>query len=164
MNKYYVMGVLYAYPNMEPCINRIDSVIAAKAKHSAHDLRPCIEIANEISLLKVEKQVFKTLKKDIKDILSRFTEDEQLMFEYRYYRSLDDEARYERLDVCNRNYYKKQARILDRFSKALAECGYDDDWFDVLGSKIPLIEGCKNKATKIVETNRQNRKGKNVNE
>lgn len=134
----YEKTVLYLYPMLESIISQIDGIVMKRALASFSDTSPCAEQAERIIKYIGIKDMLIALKLKTDKLLSSFTEDELKYFEYKYFRR-KPKSYYEGFDTECRNYFRKQQRLLERFSRRLNSAGMTAEWFSPY-LEIPFVK------------------------
>ncbi len=125
---HYQKTILYVYPNLTRYIDGIDDLVEKAAINSFYDLTPCEIQSNKILRLIEKKQALIELKLKIDEVLKGFSDEEMKYFEYKYFKR-KPKSYFENFDTQGRNYFRKQLRLLVKFSSALNRCGIDEDNF-----------------------------------
>ena len=134
----YEKTVLYLYPMLESIISQIDGIVLRRALASFSDTSPCVEQAERIIKYTEIKKLLIGLKIKTDKLLGTFTEDELKYFEYKYFRR-KPKIYYEGFDTECRNYFRKQQRLLERFSRKLNSAGMTEVWFSPY-LEIPFVK------------------------
>lgn len=129
MNILYAKSILYLYKDVDKLIDQIDELVEKKALSSMYDLSPCQDICESILNLTEQKDAIITLKLKTEDALSKFTDEDLIYLEYKYFRKADKE-RYKNLDYTSRAYFRKQIKLVEKFALRLEKKGVNDEWFN----------------------------------
>lgn len=147
---YYQKTILYAYPNLHRFINGLDDLIEKRAVNSFYDLTSCESQVEKILSLMESKNLLIELKLKIDEILCTFTPDEIMCFEYKYFKR-KTKSYFEGFDTQGRSYFRKQIRLLNKFSKILLRKGLDEKWFSKY-LKISFISTVYDRVIQIDES------------
>ncbi len=126
---YYIKSILYAYPSLTDIIDNIDEVVYKKALASFSDTSPCIEQAERIMGLTNQKDLLIDLKIKVDEVLAKFSKEELLYFEYKYFKRLKKEAFYN-FDTSSRRYFRQQIRLFNLLKKRFLALKMDEKWFN----------------------------------
>lgn len=142
MNTDYAKAILYVYPSMEALSEAAEEAARNKALLSyrsrfdaMHDLE---EVAEEILL----GERLRGLKGLLDKIFSRLSEEERFLLEYRYFRRKQALARFgDGLACSERNYFRKQERLLRKIAARLALNGVTEEYFsEAFGKSVCLMK------------------------
>lgn len=130
MNTEYAKAILYVYPVMEALIEASRGAAENKALLSyrsrfdaMHDLE---EVAQELFLA----ERLDDLKQLLDKIFLRLSDEELFLLEYRYFRRKKELARFgEELACSERNYFRKQERLLQKIAAQLSLNGVTEQYF-----------------------------------
>ena len=139
MNVYYAKTVLYAYPNIGAVIEQIDELVERKALCSINDYSPCIEIAEKILDFTSQKVTLMELNELTKRGLKKFTEEELDHLDYKYFKQKPKEY-YIGFDFTSRNYFRRQQRLIRKFSESMEKIGATDEWFEKTCLKMDFFK------------------------
>ena len=117
--------MLYAYPCIESIIEQIDEIIERKAINSMEDYRPCINICNTLIDHICEKDIFIELKLKLDQVIKSFNREEQIYLDYKYFK-IRGRAEFKGFDYSSREYFRKQARLIEKVKKRLITVGIDE--------------------------------------
>ena len=130
----YIKAVLYIYPRLEKIEKDYGEHIGNKAILS-YDYRAATEalteyIAGEI----IRKNLIEDLKRRVDRALERLSAEEKFLLELRYFGRKKQLAEYRKQDryrnMCSeRNYYRKQSRVLGKISSLLKLGGLTEEYF-----------------------------------
>ncbi len=129
MNINYAKALLLSYPHIEQLIEQIDDLVLKKALAAFSDFSPCSEIAEKILVLTEKKDVLLKIKVTNDEILSKLTEEEKDLLDYKYFKIKPKEY-YIDFDYTSRNYFRRQSKVVKRVSSLFTERGLDDEWFE----------------------------------
>ena len=138
MNEYYSKTVLYAYKSLSAVMAQLDDLVLKKAVASMVDFSPCEKIAEKILDITAQKDVIYLLKEKTALALSKLTDDERLILDYKYFKSMGKDA-YAELDFTSRAYFRKQIRVAVKFGNKLSALGIDDAFFEQYCLKIDFF-------------------------
>lgn len=128
MNVYYAKSLLYAYSNLEKVMEQIDELVEKRALSSISDVSPAIYQYEKILLLTEQKDVLIVLKKKMDDVLKRFSASDLDYFDYKYFKVKPRECFIE-FDFTSRAYFRRQNKLVAKFSERMEKAGVDDEWF-----------------------------------
>lgn len=126
---HYQKTILYVYPNLKRYVDGIDDLVEKAAVNSFYDLTPCEIQANNILRLIENKELLIELKLLIDDALKAFSNEEIKYFEYKYFKRKPKSFFFE-LDTQSRNYFRKQLRLLAKFTKIINGLGINEETFE----------------------------------
>ncbi len=138
MKERYAKTLLYAYPNLQKLIDRIDSLVDKKALSSMTDTTDCLSQCEKIVKLTVQKGLVFETKYYLEKILMRLGEEQRAYIEYKYFKRQNKEY-FKNVDLTSRNYYRKQKRLLAYICECLDWLGLNDLWFEKRAKRIPYI-------------------------
>ena len=124
----YAKTVLYGYPVLENLIERIDESVEKKALNSIRDYSPCYSQCEKILDMINTKTLLIDLKVIIDGIMKKFSEQEIMHFEYKYFKTKEKEY-FKDFDASSRKYFRKQISLTKKFSLLLEKSGIDDKRF-----------------------------------
>ena len=139
MNLIYAKTALYCYPSLGAVIKQIDELVEKKAFASMWDNSPAIFQCEKISNLTCQKVLMIDLKNKVEKSLRKFSEEEKVYFEYKYFRRKDKEF-YKDFDFKSRKYFRTQNRLIKEFGKILEKTGIDDTYFEEYLNKIEFFK------------------------
>ncbi len=142
---YYEKTILTCYTSLSSMIEQIENVIKKRARNSFYDFQSTEIIANKILALCNVRFDLIDLKQRTESCLEKLNEEDRTLIEYKYFQILPKD---ENFDHTSRNYFRKQIRALDRFSKILTSQGITKEWFDNKYMKISYISSLYNKIVK----------------
>ena len=129
MNILYAKSVLYAYPHLEAIADQIDELVMKKALGSMTDYSPATEQCQKIIDLTEQKTVLFELEILTEKILTKFTTDEMDCLDYKYFKKHPKEY-YKEFDSSSRTYFRKQIRLVKKFTEKLEKAGFNDKVFE----------------------------------
>lgn len=129
MNILYAKSVLYAYPNLEAIALQIDELVEKKALGSMTDFSPALEQYQSIINLTEQKTVLFELEILTEKILKKFTEEENDLLDYKYFRKKKKED-FANFDTSSRAYFRKQIKVAEKFAEQLERAGFNDKAFE----------------------------------
>lgn len=132
----YAKAILIAYPYLNDAVEAIDRQIEKRCRLSFYSLKPCFTYADRISELISDKRHLLHLNEKVGKILSRFTEEERSLIEYKYFNNRPIDG----FDYKSRKYFRQQIKLLDKFIKMLDKSKITEEVFYNEYSKIPYIK------------------------
>lgn len=138
MNEYYSKTILYAYKSLDAVMAQLDELVLKKAISSMCDFSPCEKIAEKILSLTAQKDVIAKIKSETERAVSKLTDDEKIILDYKYFKRLPKET-YAKFDFSSRAYFRKQIRVVSRFGSKISAVGIDDDFFEEKCLKIDFF-------------------------
>ena len=142
---YYEKTILTCYTSLSSMIEQIENVIKKRAKNSFYDFQSTEIIANKILALCNVRFDLIDLKEKTENCLDKLNEEDRILIEYKYFQILPKD---ENFDHTSRNYFRKQVRALNKFSKILSSQGLTEEWFFNKYMKISFISSLYNKVIK----------------
>ncbi len=134
----YAKTILTAYPLLNGYITQIENLIRKKARNSFYLRCDTVSFAEQlIRLGEIRKDLFELISVVQETLLSQ-TEYDRTLISYKYF---GIKPSYENFDLSSRNYFRRQIKALDKFSKALECSGYGKEWFQNKYLKIAFISG-----------------------
>ncbi len=137
MKEVYVKTLLYAYPNIQKIINRIDELVEKKAIESMVDYTSCKEQCDKIIKLTIQKGILFEIKHYLSKILIRLGDEQVAYVEHKYFKK--DKKQFEGIDFSSRNYFRKQKRLIKYFGECLEWLNLSDGWFEKKCRRVPYI-------------------------
>lgn len=130
MNTDFVKAILYVYPSMGALSEAARTAAENKAYlsyrsrfNAIHDLE---EVAEEIFLA----ERLDSLKKTTEEALARLNKEELFLLEYRYFRRKKMLAKFgDELPFSERNYFRKQEKLLRKIAAQLSLNGVTEEYF-----------------------------------
>lgn len=132
----YAKVVLFAYPYLQDAALAIDRQIEKRCRLSFYSQQPCFDYAEKIAKLISDKRYLLLLDEKISAVLKRFSEEERILIGYKYFKNRPIEG----FDYKSRQYFRRQIKVLEKFSKMLDLIGLDEKTFHKLYSHIPYIK------------------------
>lgn len=161
MKKEYVKTLLYTYPHIQKTINRIDQIIVKKALNSMTEYDNCLAQCEYVVGLTVQKALLTELYYYVNKVVSRLTKEEKDCLDYKYFK-INPKEYFKNMDLSSRNYFRKQQYLLDDFSKYLSWMGLDDEWFEVLATRVPILNKMLNSVKVACPFEVRRKKAKNT--
>lgn len=156
MKPIYAKCVLYSYPNIDDIAEQIDELVEKKALSSMRDFSPALSQCEKIVSLTCQKELMFELKKVAGEALDKFSKDDLLYFEYKYFRKKKKEE-YAGLDTCSRAYFRKQNKLLKTLCVRLENAGLSDKIFE---EKYLSIDFFRELLVRVVEYDKASVKNK----
>ena len=128
MNAYFTKTILYAYPVIDDVIDQIDELVEKKSLYSINDTSPAISQCEKLVDFNIQKSVLFIIKEIVSMILSKFSEDELLHLDYKYFKR-KDRSEFDNFDYLSRNYFRRQIKIFNKFNEKLEKTEINDEWF-----------------------------------
>lgn len=128
MDIYYAKAALYAYPHIDAIIKDIDEEVLEKALKSMYDTSAPLPQYESIVSLTFNKEMLLEFKSRIEKALSKFEQADLDYFEYKYFKRKPAEY-FKDFDSTSRGYFRKQNRLIKKFSIRLEEAGANEEWF-----------------------------------
>lgn len=138
MNKLYAKSVLYSYKSLEALTDQIDELVEKKALASMSDTAPAFQQYKRILDYTAQKALIIELKATTDRVLEKFSEEDKLYFDYKYFRKLPKE-RFEHFDTSCRAYFRKQNKLCKLFAERLEKAGVTDERFENEWLKIEFF-------------------------
>lgn len=129
MNLHFAKTILYAYANLEEVIEEIDEIVERKALCSMNDYSPCLEQCERIINLIGQKDVLIDIKIKAEKVLKKFTDEELDYFDYKYFK-IRPKDYYEDFDSFSRNYFRRQVKLANKFSRLIELEGITKKYFE----------------------------------
>lgn len=158
MDSVYVKAALYMYGNIPGRVKEIDNIIYRKALASMGDYRPALKIADDIISLKIIKSYLIDLHREIRTMLTTLKPYYVDCMYYKYFRQLEHTYS-ETFDPTNRNYFRRQQRLVSEVESKLVVVGFDDEWF-TSNRNDPFIGATIDKVIWIEKSQHKNTKKK----
>lgn len=125
---YYEKVLLYAYPQLLKLTEQIDDLVLKRALGSFSCYDSCLEQAEAIMDMTLQKQNLLSLKVRLDEILKKHFENDMIYLEYKYFKRLKKEA-YQNFDASSRGYFRKQLKLAEKFSSLIKADGMTEKWF-----------------------------------
>lgn len=129
MKGLYAKVILYFYPCADSLTEQIDEIVERRAVYSMRDFSPCEEQCLKILTLTDRKLLILKLKGFVENLLKKFTKDELLLLDYKYFKQMPVEA-YAAVDFSERKYFRRQKSLLKRFATYAENKGLTDEIFE----------------------------------
>ncbi len=132
----YAKVILFAYPYIDDAVAAIDRQIEKRCRLSFYSDKPCLVYADKIAELISDKRYLELLKKAVGKILARLSEEERILIGYKYFKNRPIDG----FDYKSRQYFRKQIRVLNKFTEMLSYLKLTEEAFTKYYSKIPYIK------------------------
>ncbi len=129
MNIIYAKTLLHAYPNIESITEQIDELVERKALSSMNDFSSCISQCEKILGLTAQKDVYINLKIILDGLMGRFTAEEIDLLDYKYFKKKPKDY-YINFDSQSRGYFRRQIKVVNKFSDLLERKGITEKWYE----------------------------------
>lgn len=129
MKKFYAKTVLYLYPCIDKVNEQIDDLLEKRALSSMTDFSPCLSQCEKMVNLGVQNANLLVLKSRVLNVLKKLSEEEISLLEFKYFHLRKKEEMPDG-DVSSRRYFRRQQRIVDKFSRLIEEEGITDEVFE----------------------------------
>lgn len=129
MNELYAKTALYAYSHIDKVAKQIDEIVEKQASTSMTNFSPCIGQCEKIVFYSCQKALLMKLKFTIDGVIQKFTDRELAYLDYKYFRK-NPKINLSELNFSNRNYFRIQNRLTQKFAKRLERAGIDDGVFE----------------------------------
>lgn len=124
----YAEAALFAYPNLKQKLEDVSEAIINKAFGSSNNIKDPMVQCTEVVTLQMTKDAIKELYRKLRSVFKSFTDEELDILTYRYFKGTPC-ARTTEVLSRNRNYFRQQTRLLDKFCARLNKVGLTDEWF-----------------------------------
>ncbi len=152
----YAKVLLYVYPHLDALIESMDEHILKKALNSFKDYSPAISQAEKVIDFMMQKQVFLNLKGILDGALQKFSSEDLIYFEYKYFKRKKPEF-FVGFDFASRAYFRKQNKLIERFCELLNRAGLTKEWYDENCADINFIREVSKKALQIEQVSFKNK-------
>lgn len=132
----YAKVALLAYPYLKDAVAAIDRQIEKRCRLSFYSQKPCFDYADKIAKLISDKRYLLLLEEKITAILQRLNDEERILIGYKYFKNRPIDG----FDYKSRKYFRKQIRVLDKFTKMLELIRLDEKTFLKIYADIPYIK------------------------
>lgn len=132
----YAKVILLAYPYIDKAVLQIDKQIEKRCSLSFFSTEPCEVSVEKISTLISDKRHLLFLKEEVDKVLSRLSDTERILIGYKYFNNRPIEG----FDYKSRSYFRRQNKLLDKFTKMLETINLDENIFIKEYSKIPYLK------------------------
>ena len=132
LNHDYVKAILYAYPSLGEIAAAVKVAAQNKALLSYKDPRPALDTAEEIAREIATKEAVASLCALVEKMMGELSEEENYLLEYKYFRRRRVlRERYADFYLCcsERNYFRKQNRLLGKAAEIFLRCGWTKERF-----------------------------------
>lgn len=141
----YVKVYLYAYPKLEMMAEAVSSGAQVKAFLSFRDSGSAFDLAEKIAWDLFSAQQLRMLKRELDEALSRCTEQERFLLEYKYFRRKSELcgrfACFAVVDCSERNYFRRQNAILRKIAALLLVLGRSErNFYESFGAYPPFLK------------------------
>lgn len=136
----YVKVLLYAYPKMEELADAISAGAEIKAALSFRALGDTLSVAEAVAGEVLRAAGLREVYAEIGEVLSRCSEEELYLLEYKYFRRKTVlVSRFKRavLSCSERSYYRRQSVLLKKIAALFLARGMTEDWFFKEFSEFP---------------------------
>lgn len=124
---YYEKTMLSAYPLLQNYIEQLENIIKKRAKNSFYDYQDTVALSNKILELCDARQDLFMLKECTEIAFSKLKEEDKILIFYKYLGIMPSSTDF---DHTSRNYFRKQVRAVEKFSKILNNLGFTEKWFN----------------------------------
>ena len=143
--KFYVKTILSCFIALDSVIEQIENVIKKKARNSFYEYQGAERLANEVlSLCNIRLDLI-DLKEKTANSLNKLSDEDKILIAYKYFGIMPED---ENFDHTSWNYFRKQIRAIERFSKILEKQGMTYEYFLKTYMKIHYISEAYNKMVK----------------
>ncbi len=132
LQKIYVKVLLYAFPKMKELASAISAGAEVKATLSFRALGDTFAVAESVANEVLRAARLRKVHEDLSEIISRCTEEEQYLLEYKYFRrkkQLEGRFKERALSYSERSYYRRQSALLNKIAAAFCARGMSEGWF-----------------------------------
>jgi hypothetical protein len=126
--KVYAEAALFAFPNLKRKLEDVNEAIINKAFGSSNNVKDPMAQCTEVVVLQMTKDIITELYKKLRSVFKSFTDEELDILTYRYFKGTPC-ARTTEVLSRNRNYFRQQSVLLDKFSARLNKVGLNNEWF-----------------------------------
>jgi hypothetical protein len=158
---YFEKVLLYSYPHLTNIIGDMDKLVCQKAYCSFSNNVSCLDLSEKIIRIIDKKDRLIDLKLKLDEIFKNFSVEEMLLLEQKFFKRkavLKKLIEKFTIKYSLRTYFRKQNRLLEKFSKSLNKNGMNEkwfldkygdiDWFKCLYSRLKYDEKIKQKKLK----------------
>ncbi len=143
--KFYVKTILSCFIALDSVIEQIENIIKKKARNSFYEYEGAERLANEVLALCEVRYDLIDLKEKTANSLNKLSEYDKILIAYKYFGILPEDKNF---DLTSRNYFRKQIRAIEKFSKLLENEGMTYEHFTKTYMKINYIASTYNKMVK----------------
>ena len=134
---YYEKTMLSAYVLLQNYIEQLENIIKKRIKNSFYEYEDTISLTNKILALSDARQDLFLLKECTEIAFNKLNKEDKILIFYKYLGIKPDD---ENFDHTSRNYFRKQVRAVERFSKILQNLGFTEKWFNNNFMQISFIQ------------------------
>lgn len=122
---YYEKTLLTVYSSLESIAEQIENLLKAKAFASYKNFESVESQANRLIEMSEVRVDLLELKAELDDVLKEVDEETRILLGYKYFK----EKKIANFDYTSRNYFRKQIKAVEKFSKILNRHGVTEEWF-----------------------------------
>lgn len=126
---YYEKVLLYAYPHLEDLSRQIDELVLKRALSSFSNYTCCETQCEMILNMSDQKVRLLALKSRLDEILTRLTDYEIELLEYKYFKR-KPKSSFSDFDSTSRQYFRRQLKLTEKISALLNRVGMTEKWFN----------------------------------
>jgi len=126
---YYEKVLLYAYPHLEDLSRQIDELVLKRALSSFSNYTSCETQCEKILNMSDQKVRLLALKSRLDEILTRLTDYEIELLEYKYFKR-KPKSSFSDFDSTSRQYFRRQLKLTEKISALLNRVGMTEKWFN----------------------------------
>ena len=129
---YYEKVLLLSYPHLANIIDDMDKLVCQKAYSSFTNNISCLDLSEKIITIIDKKDRLIDLKIKLDEIFKNFSIEELWLLEQKYFKRksvLKKLSGKITIQYTLRTYFRKQNRLLEKFSKSLCHKGMIESWF-----------------------------------
>jgi len=129
---YFENVLLYSYPHLTNIISDMDKLVYQKAYSSVSNNISCLDLSEKIIKIIDKKDRLINLKIKLDEIFKNYSNEELLLLEQKYFKRkavLKKLLEKFTINYSLRTYFRKQNRLLEKFSKSLNINGLSESWF-----------------------------------
>ncbi len=134
----YGKTILSAYPLINGYVTQIENLIRKRARNSFYLRCDTVAFAEQLIRLGEIRKDLIELSSVVEEALLSMPTYDKILISYKYFGIRPED---ENFDLTSRNYFRKQIKALEKFSKALESNGYNKEWFQNKYLKIAFISG-----------------------
>lgn len=117
--------VLYSYTALDGIVEGLDELVLYKAVSSFQSSSKTLAQMDKILLLQNQADRLTGLKVLVEDILSRLSDEERRLAEYKFFRKKSGDD----FDYSSRKYFRKQKKLEAKLDKIAEKRGINEEWF-----------------------------------
>lgn len=127
----YEKTLLYLYPHLDKMSAALDTSLRTQAVLSYRRRESAEALVERLLLSDFQSAFLLQTKAELDGLLGAFPQEDRFVLEYRYFRRKRYMRVYEReaFRMSLRTFYRRQHRVLQKFSAALHRRGMDEKWF-----------------------------------